>query len=62
MRLLYEAGGVTTTVIDDRMQRAPAFVFASAREARAFGAVAARALRGDQAAAAQITTRSGRLQ
>src|SRR5437588_3074123 len=37
MRLLYEAGGVTTTVIDDRMQRAPVFLFASAREARAFG-------------------------
>ena len=37
MRLLYEAGGVTTTILDDRMQRAPAFLFASAREARAFG-------------------------
>jgi hydroxymethylglutaryl-CoA reductase (NADPH) len=37
MRLLYEAGGVTTTVMDDRMQRAPVFVFPSAREARAFG-------------------------
>jgi hydroxymethylglutaryl-CoA reductase (NADPH) len=36
MRLLHEAGGVTTTVVDDRMQRAPAFVFDSAREARAF--------------------------
>jgi hydroxymethylglutaryl-CoA reductase len=33
MRLLYEAGGVTTTVLDDRMQRAPAFLFESAREA-----------------------------
>jgi hydroxymethylglutaryl-CoA reductase (NADPH) len=38
MRLLYEAGGVTTTVVDDRMQRAPAFVFESAREAREFNA------------------------
>src|SRR6195952_1138646 len=37
MRLLYEAGGVTTTIMDDRMQRAPAFMFPSAREARAFG-------------------------
>ena len=37
MRLLYEAGGVTTTIVDDRMQRAPAFLFASAREARDFG-------------------------
>ena len=26
MRLLYEAGGVKTTVVDDRMQRAPVFV------------------------------------
>src|SRR3989440_11994347 len=33
MRLLYEAGGVTTTVMDDRMQRAPVFLFASARQA-----------------------------
>src|ERR671927_1272335 len=36
MRLLHEAGGVTTTIMDDRMQRAPAFVFANAREARDF--------------------------
>src|SRR3954468_16036212 len=38
MRLLYEAGGVKTTIMADRMQRAPAFVFPTAREARAFGA------------------------
>jgi hydroxymethylglutaryl-CoA reductase (NADPH) len=37
MKLLYRAGGVKTTVMDDRMQRAPAFGFDSAREARAFG-------------------------
>src|SRR5215218_4035933 len=37
MRLLHEAGGVTTTVMDDAMQRAPAFLFESARGARAFG-------------------------
>jgi hydroxymethylglutaryl-CoA reductase (NADPH) len=37
MRLLYECGGVTTTILDDRMQRAPAFLFRSAREAREFG-------------------------
>src|SRR3954463_730061 len=36
MKLVREAGGVTTTVMDDAMQRAPAFVFESAREARAF--------------------------
>src|SRR5947209_6390798 len=36
-RLLYEPGGGTTTTRDDRMQRAPVFTFASAREARRFG-------------------------
>jgi hydroxymethylglutaryl-CoA reductase (NADPH) len=36
MKLLREAGGVTTTILDDRMQRAPAFTFASARQARDF--------------------------
>lgn len=37
MRLLRACGGVTTIVVDDRMQRAPAFTFADAREARRFG-------------------------
>jgi hydroxymethylglutaryl-CoA reductase (NADPH) len=37
MRLLHAAGGVKTTILDDRMQRAPSFLFESAREARAFG-------------------------
>jgi len=37
MKLLYAAGGVRTTVTADVMQRAPAFGFDSAREARAFG-------------------------
>ena len=36
MRLLYEAGGVKTTIVADRMQRAPVFIMPSAREARAF--------------------------
>src|SRR6266576_5827753 len=36
MRLLHEAGGVTTTIMADHMQRAPAFLFPSAREARDF--------------------------
>src|SRR5687767_5985106 len=36
MKLCRLAGGITTTVIDDRMQRAPVFSFNSAREARAF--------------------------
>lgn len=37
MKLLRESGGVTVTVVDDAMQRAPAFVFKSAREADKFG-------------------------
>lgn len=36
MKLLRESGGVTTTVVDDAMQRAPVFVFKSAREAQEF--------------------------
>lgn len=38
MKLLRASGGVRTTVVDDAMQRAPVFAFASAREARNFGA------------------------
>jgi hydroxymethylglutaryl-CoA reductase (NADPH) len=37
MRITREAGGVTTTVIDDAMQRAPVFVIRDARAARDFG-------------------------
>jgi hydroxymethylglutaryl-CoA reductase (NADPH) len=37
MRLTREAGGITTTVVDDAMQRAPLFVFRDARAARDFG-------------------------
>jgi hydroxymethylglutaryl-CoA reductase (NADPH) len=37
MKVLNAAGGVTCTVQDDSMQRAPVFIFDSAREARAFG-------------------------
>jgi hydroxymethylglutaryl-CoA reductase (NADPH) len=61
MRLLYEAGGVTTTVLDDRMQRAPAFLFPSAREARAFGAWLKEHF-DEIKAAAETTTKSGKLQ
>jgi hydroxymethylglutaryl-CoA reductase (NADPH) len=61
MRLLYEAGGVTTTVLDDRMQRAPSFLFASAREARAFGQWLGEHF-DEIKAQAEATTRSGRLQ
>ena len=61
MRLLHEAGGVTTTVLNDRMQRAPAFVFASAREARAFGEWLTENFEPIKAAA-ESTTKSGKLQ
>jgi hydroxymethylglutaryl-CoA reductase (NADPH) len=36
MKVLNRAGGVTCTVVDDCMQRAPVFVFDSARDARGF--------------------------
>ncbi len=61
MRLLHEAGGVKTTILDDRMQRAPAFLFPSAREARAFGAWLDEHF-DEIKAAAEETTRSGKLQ
>jgi hydroxymethylglutaryl-CoA reductase (NADPH) len=60
MKTLYEAGGVKTTVLDDAMQRAPAFVFESAREARAFGAWLAGHF-AEVKQAAESTTRAGRL-
>src|SRR4051794_36035659 len=37
MKVAREAGGVRATVVDDAIQRAPAFGFDSAKEARAFG-------------------------
>jgi hydroxymethylglutaryl-CoA reductase (NADPH) len=61
MRLLHAAGGVTTTVMDDHMQRAPVFVFASAREARAFDRWLDAHL-DEIRAAAESTTRTGRLE
>lgn len=60
MKLLHAAGGVRTTVAADVMQRAPAFGFDSAREARAFGDW----VRANFAAikkAAETTTRAGHL-
>ena len=60
MKTLHEAGGVKTTVMDDAMQRAPAFVFESAREARAFGEWLSENF-DDIKAAAETTTRTGRL-
>src|SRR3954447_25341342 len=60
MKLLHEAGGVTVTVVDDRMQRAPAFIFPSAREAHGFCRWLDEHFE-DIRAAAEATTRSGRL-
>ena len=60
MKMLHEAGGVTTTLLDDAMQRAPAFVFESAREARAFGEWLTEHF-GEIRQAAETTTRTGRL-
>jgi hydroxymethylglutaryl-CoA reductase (NADPH) len=37
MRVVNECGGVKTTVVEQFMQRAPAFIFGDAREARDFG-------------------------
>lgn len=37
MRVINECGGVKTTVVEQYMQRAPAFIFNDAREAREFG-------------------------
>src|SRR3954451_12591139 len=61
MRLLYEAGGVTTTIMADHMQRAPAFLFESARQARDFAGWLDEHY-DDIKAAAESTTRSGKLQ
>ena len=61
MRLLYEAGGVTTTIVADHMQRAPAFLFATAREARAFAGWLDEHF-DEIKREAESTTRSGKLQ
>jgi len=60
MKMLHQAGGVRTTVLDDAMQRAPAFVFESAREARGFGEWLNEHF-AEIREAAESTTRVGRL-
>ncbi len=60
MRLLSEAGGVKTTVVDDRMQRAPVFILEDAREARDL-AEWIREHHDEIQAAAEATTSIGRL-
>ena len=60
MKMMRQAGGITTTVLDDRMQRAPVFLFESARGVKEFGAWLDAHV-DDVAAAAEATTRSGKL-
>jgi hydroxymethylglutaryl-CoA reductase (NADPH) len=60
MKLCRDAGGITTTVVDDKMQRAPVFTFPSAREARDFASWLDEHF-AEIAAAAETTTRSGKL-
>lgn len=61
MRVINECGGVHTTVVEQYMQRAPAFIFKNAREAREFGKwVDAHFL--DIKQAAETTTSIGQLE
>lgn len=60
MRIASAAGGVTATVIDDCMQRAPLFVFDNARSARDFGRWVEAQFPAIKTAAEQ-TTQSGKL-
>ncbi len=60
MRVLAECGGVTATVVKRSMQRAPVFMFGTAREARDFGEWLTQRF-DDVKQAAETTTRSGRL-
>ncbi|HEX5656900.1 MAG TPA: hydroxymethylglutaryl-CoA reductase [Polyangiales bacterium] len=60
MRLLTECGGVKTTVVDRRMQRAPVFICEDAREARAFGEWLTENIDGVRSAA-EATTSVGKL-
>jgi hydroxymethylglutaryl-CoA reductase (NADPH) len=60
MKLLTEAGGVTCTVIEEAMQRAPLFVFDNARYARDFGKWITANFETIKAKASE-TTKSGKL-
>jgi len=60
MRVLAESGGVTATVVKRSMQRAPVFMFETARQARDFGEWVTQN-HDPIRAAAESTTRSGRL-
>jgi hydroxymethylglutaryl-CoA reductase (NADPH) len=61
MRVLTECGGVKTTIVDEAMQRSPVFIFDGALEARVFGAWVHEQFAAIKAAA-ETTTRTGRLQ
>ena len=60
MKLLRACGGVKTTVLDDAMQRAPCFIFPSAREVPAFSAWLTEHF-DEIKAAAEETTGTGKL-
>jgi len=60
MKVLRDSGGVTTTISDDAMQRAPVFVFKSARDARGFGSWVKENF-GELKHRADATTRVGKL-
>jgi hydroxymethylglutaryl-CoA reductase (NADPH) len=60
MRLLTECGGVHTAVVEERMQRAPVFVFPDAIQAREFGRWVVENFAAIQAIA-ESTTHSGKL-
>ncbi|MET0287404.1 MAG: hydroxymethylglutaryl-CoA reductase [Polyangiales bacterium] len=60
MRILTECGGVKTTIVDKRMQRAPVFMFDDARAARDFGGWLNEHMAGVRAAA-EATTSVGKL-
>jgi len=60
MRVLSECGGVRATVVKQSMQRAPVFMFGTAREARDFGEWLVASFAGVKAAA-ESTTRVGKL-
>jgi len=60
MRLLTECGGARATVVAQAMQRSPAFIFEDALQARAFGQWVEANFAAIKAAA-EMTTRSGKL-
>lgn len=61
MRVINECGGVKTTVVEQFMQRAPAFIFDDARQAREFGEWVVEHFDKIKAAA-ETTTSVGKLQ